>query len=60
MRKTQVNGYAALLFFFETIGIDAGECPDQGGLAVVDMAGGSDDDVFHFDRFYPSATGCPG
>jgi len=34
---------AARLLLFQTVGIDAGQPPDQRGLAMVDMAGGSDD-----------------
>jgi hypothetical protein len=47
IRKPDVDGYAALFFFFEAIGVDAGERFDQRGLAMVDVPGGSDDDVLH-------------
>ena len=47
VRKSNVDGDAAALLFFETIGIDAGERFDQRGLAVVDVTGGADDDGLH-------------
>ena len=47
VRKADVDGDAAALLFFETIGIDAGERFDQRGLAVVDVTGGADDDGLH-------------
>ena len=47
MGEPQVDGDAAALFFFQAVGVDAGERFDQGGLAVVDVAGGADDDVLH-------------
>ncbi len=47
MRKADVDGDAAALLFFETIGIDAGERFDQRGLAVVDVTCGADDDGLH-------------
>ena len=34
---------AACLLFLESIGVDAGQCAHQRGLAVIDMACGSDD-----------------
>jgi len=45
--EAQVDGDAAALLFFEAVGVDAGEGLDQGGLAVVDVAGGAHDDVLH-------------
>jgi hypothetical protein len=45
--KTQIDGYSAPLLFFQAVGIDAGQGLDQGGLAVVDVSGGADDDRFH-------------
>src|SRR5688572_3901027 len=44
MGKTEIDGYAAFFFFFEPIGVRAGERLDQAGFAVVDMAGGADDE----------------
>lgn len=44
VREAQVDGNAAALFLFETIGINAGECADQRRLAVVDVSGGAHDD----------------
>ena len=43
--KAEIDGDAAALFFFETVGIRAGERFDERGFAVVDVAGGADDDV---------------
>ena len=38
--KAWLDGDAALLLFFEAIGVDAGEGFHQAGLAVIDMACG--------------------
>ena len=43
MGETEIDGDAALFFFFEPVGVVAGERFDQAGFAVVDMAGGADD-----------------
>jgi len=48
VREAEIDGDAAALFFFEAVGINAGESFDEGGLAVVDMARGPDDDVLHW------------
>ena len=50
--KAQLDGDAALLFFFDTVGFDAGQRLDQGSLSVVDMAGGTDDNIFHAQSFF--------
>src|SRR5439155_24608921 len=39
---TEVDGDAALFFFLQAIGVDAGERLDERRLAVVDMASGAD------------------
>lgn len=36
MGKADVDGDAAALFFFQAVGVDAGEGFDQRGLAVID------------------------
>ena len=62
MRETEVDGDAAALFFFQAVGIDAGERFHQRGLAVIDMAGGADDNIFHgvFPSYYEArSTGRP-
>ena len=41
--ETQVYGHLPGFFFFKAVRVDAGECRDQGRLAVVDVAGGTDD-----------------
>src|SRR5712675_2140890 len=41
--ETEVNGDAAALFLFEAVGMRSGQGFDQGGLSVVDVAGGADD-----------------
>ncbi|OPZ98907.1 MAG: hypothetical protein BWY71_01126 [Planctomycetes bacterium ADurb.Bin412] len=43
--ETQVDGHAAFFFDFEPVGVAAGEAFDEGGFAVIDMAGGSERDV---------------
>jgi hypothetical protein len=45
--KTEFNGDAPLLFFLETVGLNAGEGPDQTGLAMVHMAGSTKDNLPH-------------
>ena len=56
--EAEVDGDAAALLFLEAVGVDAGEGLDQRGLAVVDVAGGADDDGFH--RFGIVAGVAPG
>ena len=41
--EAEVDGEPPLLLLGETVGVHPGEGQDQGGLAVVDMAGGGDD-----------------
>jgi hypothetical protein len=43
--KAQVDGHTAFFFDFEPIRVAAGEALDEGGFAVVDVAGGSERDV---------------
>ena len=43
--EAEVDRNPALLFFFEAVGVLAGERLDERGLAVIDMAGGADDGV---------------
>ncbi len=52
--KAEVNGHKAFLFFFETVGIDAGEGSDEGGFAVVNVAGSADN--AHGSSYYPRGT----
>ena len=47
MREADVDGNAAAFFFCEAVRVDTGERFDQRGLAVIDVSGGADDDVFH-------------
>ncbi len=47
MGEAEIDGDAAALFLFQTVGIDAGEGLDQRGLAVIDMARGAGDDMLH-------------
>ena len=44
VRKSEINGDAAAFFFFEAIGVGAGQGADERALAVVDVTGGADDD----------------
>jgi hypothetical protein len=45
--EAQLDGDAALLLLLEPVGVDAGQGPDQAGLAVVDVSGGAEDDFTH-------------
>src|SRR5258708_19323472 len=44
--EAQIDSDAAALFFFEAIGMSAGERLHQGGFAMIDMTGGADNDAF--------------
>ena len=43
--EAEVDGDFAFAFFLEAVGVDAGEGADEGGLAVVDVPGGANDEV---------------
>ena len=48
--ESQVDGDTSTLFFFQPIGIGAGESFHQGRFSMIDMAGSADDymlDFFH-------------
>ena len=47
MRKADVDGDSAPLFFFQAVGINAGESLYQCGFSVIDMPGGADDYALH-------------
>ncbi|MNI63124.1 hypothetical protein D3C73_1184720 [compost metagenome] len=56
----QFNGDAARALFLQAIGLDAGQCPHQACLAMVDMSGGTDDHacrVLHWARKSASSAG---
>ena len=44
MGEAQVDGDAPLLLFLQPVGVGAGERAHEGALAVVDVAGGADDE----------------
>ena len=48
MGKAQLDRDPALLFLLQAVGVDAGDRPHQGRLAVVDVAGGAQNDLFQF------------
>ena len=52
-REAQLDGDAARLLLGEAIGVDAGQRPDQRGLAVVDVARGAENEPLR--RFRLSA-----
>ena len=43
--KTEGDGDAAVLFFGEGVEVDSSEDANHGGLTMIDMAGGADDQV---------------
>ena len=45
--ETDIDRNAAPLFFFQAVGINAGQRFDERGFSVIDMPGGADDDGFH-------------
>jgi hypothetical protein len=44
MSEAEIDGDAALFFLLEAVGVGAGERLDQAGFAVIDVAGGADDE----------------
>lgn len=50
MREAQVDRDAARFFFRQTIGVGAGERLDQRCLAVIDMAGGGENEILRIHR----------
>ena len=49
--KTDIDRNAAPLFFFEAVGINAGQRFDERGFSVIDMSGGADDDGLHLRQY---------
>ncbi len=49
--ESDVDGDAAPFFFFEAVGINAGQRFYQRRLAVIDMSGGADDDGLHLRQY---------
>jgi hypothetical protein len=45
--KSQLNGDAALLFFFESVRFDAGNGLYQAGLPVINVSRRAEYDLFH-------------
>jgi len=45
--ETDVDGDAPAFLFLQAVRVDAGQRLDEGGLAVIDVSGGADDDVLH-------------
>ncbi len=45
--EAEVDGDPPFPFLREPVTVGAGECLDQGGLAVIDVTGGAEDDVTH-------------
>ena len=43
--EAELDGDAAFLFLGESVGVNAGEGFDEGGFAVIDVTGGSEDEV---------------
>ena len=47
MSETEVDGNTPALFFFQAVRVNARQGPNQGSLAVVDVARGADDYILH-------------
>src|SRR3954462_5627794 len=47
VREAEIDGDAAAFFFLEAVGVDSCQGFHQRGFAVVDVAGGADDEGFH-------------
>ena len=46
--KAQLDGDSALFLLFQAVGVGAGHRLDQGGLAVIDVSGRTEDDLFQW------------
>src|SRR2546429_8739300 len=55
--RSQIDGDAAALLFFEPVGMRSGERLDERRLAVVDMPGRADDDAFRCRRLHCRSHG---
>jgi hypothetical protein len=53
--ETEIDGDASVPFLGETITVGPGERLDQGGLPVIDVAGGPEDDVVHTVMLHTSS-----
>jgi hypothetical protein len=51
MREAELDGDAPLLLLLQAIRVDTGQSPDQGGLTVIDMAGGAEYEMLHGRSF---------
>ena len=56
-REPEHQRDAATLLFGQAVAVHAGECPDERGLAVIDMPGSPEDDGAHASILV--ARGCP-
>src|SRR6185436_9269427 len=52
--KTYVNGDPSAFFLFQPVGVNAGKRFNEGGFAMVDVAGRADENVFHAVRLHPT------
>ena len=53
MRETEINRDATPFFFLQPVGIDSSQSFHEGGLAMVDVPGGSYNDRFHLAEILP-------
>jgi predicted Fe-Mo cluster-binding NifX family protein len=56
--ESKVNRDPPAFLILEAVGMSARQSLDEGGLAVIDMAGGTDDDVLHELEMRLCARGC--
>ena len=54
--KAQLDGDTALLFFLDAVGFDSGQSFDEGGFAVVNVTGSSNNNIFHSQSFFLYGT----
>ena len=54
--KAQLDGDAPLLFLLKPVGFNACQGLDQQGLAVVNVTGGTDDNMIHFSASATAAA----
>jgi hypothetical protein len=49
--ETDIDRNAAPFFFFQAVGIDAGQRSYERGFSVIDMSGGAYDDGLHLRQY---------
>ncbi len=56
--EAQVNRHLTGFLLCKTVGVGAGECENEGGLSVIHMSRGAENDVSRISHSYVSEGGC--